>query len=72
MKVKDKIKKSLDKLGVQELGVLSAMIDQMLADNAPKSTNPGRQDNPYLKVREILQQTSLTSADIIEDREERI
>lgn len=70
MKLKDSIKKKVDRLAPHELRIVENFIDSLSGTSATNAENEGKP--PYLKVRELLKNTKLSSSDISNLREERI
>jgi|AntRauTorcE11898_2_1112593.scaffolds.fasta_scaffold00333_23 hypothetical protein len=70
MKLKDSIKKKVDQLAPHELRIVENFIDSLSGTSATNAENEG--EPPYLKVRELLKNTKLSSSDISNLREERI
>lgn len=70
MKLKDSIKKKVDRLAPHELRIVENFIDSLSGGSTTDTETGGKP--PYLKVRELLKSTKLSSSDISNLREDRI
>ena len=70
MKLKDSIKKKVDRLAPHELRIVENFIDSLSGTSSEDNKTEG--EPPYLKVRELLNSTKLSSSDISNLREDRI
>lgn len=70
MKLKDSIKKKVDRLTPHELRIVENFIDSLSGSSTKYSETEGKP--PYLKVRDLLNGAKLSSSDINDLREERI